>query len=204
MQKELLLALYIIFFAFVHSLTASRSFKKKAYDFVEPELYRFLYTLVSVTMVLPLLYLWLWNRERSALLYTIEFPYLVVSIAMIAAGLFLVLNSLITIDVLDFIGVKAALKRKALGEKAGGLIITGAYGITRHPLYLGGMLILWSNPVMRLVDFAAASFISGYLILGAFLEERKLEEEFGDEYRDYKTKVSMFLPLKWLGNVIRL
>jgi protein-S-isoprenylcysteine O-methyltransferase Ste14 len=33
-----------------------------------------------------------------------------------------------------------------------------------------------------------------YIYIGATLEERKLEEVFGDEYREYKTKVRMLIP----------
>jgi protein-S-isoprenylcysteine O-methyltransferase Ste14 len=40
-------------------------------------------------------------------------------------------------------------------------------------------------------------------VVGAFLEERKLVRIFGEEYRDYQQKVSMFIPVKWLGGVAR-
>jgi hypothetical protein len=40
--------------------------------------------------------------------------------------------------------------------------------------------------------------LSAYLIVGTRLEKRKLVIEFGDEYRRYQDRVSMFIPLKWL------
>jgi len=33
-----------------------------------------------------------------------------------------------------------------------------------------------------------------YLIIGAFFEERKLDREFGQAYRDYKNSTPMFIP----------
>jgi protein-S-isoprenylcysteine O-methyltransferase Ste14 len=119
---------------------------------------------------------------------------------MIIAGIALIINSFVIIDFFEFIGVKGVLKIKSEDK---GLITSGSYGITRHPLYLGGMLILWANPMMRMVDLIVAIFFSLYFIVGAFLEERKLEEEFGQGYRDYKKRVSMFLPLKWIVSLIR-
>lgn len=37
-----------------------------------------------------------------------------------------------------------------------------------------------------------------YIVVGTLLEERKLVHEFGDAYRNYQSRVSMFLPLKWI------
>lgn len=194
------LAAYIILFAFVHSLTAAIFFKKWVYRFIELRVYRFLYTILSVVTVAPLLYLWFIDRGISQLIYKFGFPYILISAGMVIAGGLLILDSLIIIDPLDFVGVKNILKMKS-GD--GGLSTRGAYGITRHPLYLGGMLILWANPEMRLVDLVVTVLFSLYFIVGGFLEERKLEEEFGRQYRDYKKNVSMFLPVKWFLGFIR-
>lgn len=42
--------------------------------------------------------------------------------------------------------------------------------------------------------------LSIYVIMGTILEEQKLVEEFGDEYRAYQKKVSMLFPMKWILN----
>ncbi|GBE18169.1 NnrU protein [archaeon BMS3Abin16] len=202
MQQLAFLAAYIVFFVFIHSLTAARFFKEKAYQFIEPCTYRFLYTVVSGVTVLPILYLWLLGRSDSPLLYRIGFPLVLISFAMIAVGLILILKSLILIDPLSYLGVKQVLGM-GVGQKNAGLSTKGAYGVCRHPLYLGGMLLLWSNPEMRLVDLLVAILFSLYFILGGVFEERKLEEEFGDEYRRYKQNVSMMIPVKWFGQKLK-
>ena len=51
---------------------------------------------------------------------------------------------------------------------------------------------------MGLVGLATNIVLSLYLVIGAFLEERKLLREFGDAYRQYQNRVSMLLPLKWI------
>jgi protein-S-isoprenylcysteine O-methyltransferase Ste14 len=35
---------------------------------------------------------------------------------------------------------------------------------------------------------------TAYIVVGIFLEERDLTEQFGDDYRRYKEKVSMLVP----------
>jgi len=197
------LAIYIVFFEVLHSLTAAKFFKKKVYQFIEPGAYRFIYTIVSVVTVLPILYLWFTVRNASsAPLYTIGFPLNLVMYLFIIAGFYLVLKSLILIDPLDFIGLKAVFKIKP-AEKSSGLITGGVYQITRHPLYLGGILILWSSPQMHTVDILVNTLFTLYFILGGVLEERKLEEEFGDVYTLYKKNVSMLIPVKWIRGFIR-
>jgi protein-S-isoprenylcysteine O-methyltransferase Ste14 len=44
----------------------------------------------------------------------------------------------------------------------------------------------------------AAGIISGYFVVGAILEERKLVKHFGDAYRTYQQRVPMLFPVKWL------
>jgi protein-S-isoprenylcysteine O-methyltransferase Ste14 len=46
--------------------------------------------------------------------------------------------------------------------------------------------------------------LSLYLVIGAFLEERKLLKEFGDDYRLYKNRVSMLFPWKWIKKKLHL
>jgi uncharacterized membrane protein len=197
-----LLAAYILFFSSLHSLTAAKFFKKQAYSFIEPGTYRFIYTLVSGVTVLPILYLWYIGRTIYPPLYIVSFPFSLLAYAVMAAGLYLVLKSLILIDPLEFIGFKAFLKIKSVA-KTSGLITSGVYSITRHPLYLGGIMILWSNLEMSLPDLLVSTLFTLYFIAGGVLEERKLVEEFGDVYRRYKEEVSMILPVKWILGFIR-
>jgi protein-S-isoprenylcysteine O-methyltransferase Ste14 len=91
--------------------------------------------------------------------------------------------------------------RKGLTE-TGGLDTTGILGVVRHPWFAGGLLIIWARPIDMAI-LVTNVVLSTYLVLGAVLEERKLVAEFGDEYREYQEKVSMFLPGgkggKWKG-----
>ena len=75
----------------------------------------------------------------------------------------------------------------------------GIHRVVRHPWYAGSLLFLWSAlPRYSLAACIAGTVFSIYLVVGAFLEERRLETEFGEAYRNYQREVSMFFPWKWL------
>jgi protein-S-isoprenylcysteine O-methyltransferase Ste14 len=40
--------------------------------------------------------------------------------------------------------------------------------------------------------------LSSYLIVGTYLEDKKLIWEFGEKYLIYQKRVSMLVPYKWL------
>jgi len=73
---------------------------------------------------------------------------------------------------------------------------SGVYSYVRHPQYFGwfmahiGFTILLS--VQYSLLFTPVLFVIIYVISKA--EERDLEEAFGDEYQDYKSKVPMLIP----------
>jgi len=79
----------------------------------------------------------------------------------------------------------------------GELVTTGLYAYVRHPQYLGfliltlGMLVQWATlptvfmwPLLVVLYFRLAR-----------QEEKEMEVKFGEKYREYKSKVSMLLPL---------
>lgn len=80
----------------------------------------------------------------------------------------------------------------------GSLVTTGIYAQTRHPQYLGLLLItggidfLWPT-FSTIVMWPILVFL--YIRL-AKEEEEKMEGKFGDEYREYKQKVPRFMP-RW-------
>lgn len=75
----------------------------------------------------------------------------------------------------------------------------GVFNITRHPWYLGSLMLLWSAlPVYHEATVIGAVVLTLYLFVGTMLEERKLVAECGERYRAYQQQVSMLLPWKWL------
>lgn len=76
------------------------------------------------------------------------------------------------------------------------LVTTGLHGRIRHPLYTGTLLLLWSLClfVPKLSHLLSVVTITLYTVIGARLEEAKLEKTFGDQYTSYKNRVPMLFP----------
>jgi protein-S-isoprenylcysteine O-methyltransferase Ste14 len=71
------------------------------------------------------------------------------------------------------------------------LFTSGIYGVIRHPIYLAVNLMPLSLAIIFKATYAVcfdAFRLIAYLTF-IFLEEKQLEEEFGEEYREYKEKV---------------
>ncbi|MFW2368416.1 MAG: methyltransferase family protein [Desulforhopalus sp.] len=75
----------------------------------------------------------------------------------------------------------------------------GVFGLTRHPWYLGALLLIWSAPAnYPLAVFFAACILSLYLLVGTILEEKKIISRYREPYRKYQQRVSMLFPWKWI------
>jgi methanethiol S-methyltransferase len=79
----------------------------------------------------------------------------------------------------------------------GRLDATGILGFVRHPWYAACLLLPWARD-LDAPALAASVVFTLYVLVGTWLEERRLVFEFGEEYRAYQRRVSMLLPLKWL------
>jgi len=77
-----------------------------------------------------------------------------------------------------------------------GLTKDGAFARLRHPLY-GGSILFYLSLVLSTLSLAAFAvwclIIIFYNIIAAY-EERLLVEKYGDEYREYQSKVPRWFP----------
>ena len=76
------------------------------------------------------------------------------------------------------------------------LIVHDIYALTRHPMYLGMLLMLAGLALgSGALPFYAAAVIHGVVLNWIFceFEERKLEARFGPRYVDYKRRVRRWL-----------
>ena len=76
------------------------------------------------------------------------------------------------------------------------VIQESVFGIVRHPMYLGEIL-LYLGLLLFSLSLAAAcvwGLIIGFLHVIARYEERQLLTHFGEEYREYMQEVPMWLP----------
>jgi protein-S-isoprenylcysteine O-methyltransferase Ste14 len=79
------------------------------------------------------------------------------------------------------------------------LTIRGPYRWVRHPFYSCVILMLWSYPDITVDRLLFNVLWTVWIVIGAYLEERDLTTDFGEEYREYRRKVPMLVP--WKGRV---
>jgi methanethiol S-methyltransferase len=101
-------------------------------------------------------------------------------------------------SLVQFLGISQIRQksvRSAIGS-SGDLDATGVLSIVRHPWYVAVFILLWTSDLTG-AAITVNVVLSAYLVVGTILEEGKLLAEYGDEYRLYQDKVSMFIPIKW-------
>lgn len=167
-------------FALHHSVFARTGIKALITARVSAPLERTTY--VWISSLLFVLTLWAWKPVPGQL-WDVAGPAAWLFDAGFAAGVILTAIAASALDPLELSGVRQAFGWPAREDRA--LSTTGAYGLVRHPIYLGWVLMVWSVPLMtgtRLV-FAAVSTL--YLVVAIPLEERQMRRTMGQPYLDY-------------------
>jgi protein-S-isoprenylcysteine O-methyltransferase Ste14 len=189
-QHWLLVALWIGYCAF-HSLLALPSWKRWMSSKMGSSFrfYRLSYSIFAAASLIFVLFFQfnissprLW--ERNNLVELVVLPFLLSGAIIMSICIYKYFFDLSGIDVLT--------KRKASGE----LQQHGMHRFVRHPLYFGTLLFIWALFFLfpYLDNLIAAVIISLYTIAGAKLEEKKLTEEFGEVYKEYRKRVPMLIP----------
>jgi protein-S-isoprenylcysteine O-methyltransferase Ste14 len=84
------------------------------------------------------------------------------------------------------------------GEQLNMLQTKGVYSFSRHPFYLGFIFILFSSCLLYPNIVNILAFITAWTIHHFIMkkEEEFLEKQYGDEYREYKTRVNRYITFK--------
>lgn len=120
--------------------------------------------------------------------------------AMQAAGAAVLIGALRGYDGARLVGL-AQLKDPAADDETEGFGTAGLNAYVRHPLYFGGLLVLWGR-VDGEAALTTALWLTVYLIVGSRFEERTLLRRFGGAYRAYRARVPALIPWKgkaWPG-----
>jgi protein-S-isoprenylcysteine O-methyltransferase Ste14 len=171
-------------FALHHSVFARTGIKARISAGVSELLERSTY--VWLSSLLFVLTLWAWQPVPGTFWHVTGAGRWLFH-AGFAAGLTLTALGASALDPLELSGVRQAFGWPSRDDRA--LTTGGAYGLVRHPIYLGWALIVWSVPVMtgtRLV-FAAVSTL--YLVVAIPFEERQMRRTMGRPYDDYARTV---------------
>ncbi len=206
LQNYILLSLLWVAYCVGHSILISQTVT----DFLKRVLrghyrfYRLFFNIFSVGTLVPLLIFSNSGRFRTELLFTWEGHLRLIQCGLIALAAVLVLTCGRRYSMLQFLGIQQILQDRSGGAMTENseIVSSGVLGVIRHPWYLAVFLLLWARD-LNLAAIIINLILSPYLVIGTFLEERKLVFEFGDKYKEYQRQVSMFIPLKWLQSKFR-
>lgn len=189
----LLITLWVLFF-FSHSLLAANAVKRSAEKVMGSfyRFYRILYNLLSLLFLSAILYE-LYAERSFKLLFTVSSTLMVAAYVLMAAGLIIIVMAFGNYDLAEFAGISQLAKQLHHPDK---LVVRGINRYVRNPLYTGIIVFVagWFLLQPSYEYLVSMLIIYIYIYIGATLEERKLGEVFGNEYREYKSKVRMLIP----------
>ena len=182
----------LLMFALQHSLMARQSFKRLIDRFIPKEMERSTYVLATCAVLMWMYIAW---QPIPGLVWQIEGFAVHLMAALFLMGAALVLWSTFMISHWQLFGLSQAWQAFCGREPAEPAFSKPAmYKYTRHPLYLGLLLVLWATPQMTIGHIVMSVVWTIYIFIGIGYEEKDLLKQFGDEYRQYMESVPQLFP----------
>ena len=185
--------LSVLIYGIVHSLLASNQIKNLArclFGAYADRGYRLAYNIFAIISLLPVLALPALLPDRTVYVIPSPWVYLTFLGQLLAVGLLLV--GLLQTGVWSFFGFRQLMVGDEQVESR--LEVRGLYRYVRHPLYTAGLLFIWLTPLMTSNVLALFFGLTIYIIIGAYFEERRLVQEYGPAYDEYKKSTPMLVP----------
>lgn len=192
-----LLGFLWILYCLIHSLLAATRvklfFEKVAGNFFR--YYRLAYSILATVTLLPIVY-FQYSFASPALINLKALKYISLVI-FVLPGLIIMM-----ISIVKYFKLLSGIRTLYEATPSKELKREGIHNYVRHPLYMGTLLFIWGLffifPMLN--NLIAVIIITGYVLIGIRLEEKKLLIEFGNLYADYILEVPMLIPyFKWPG-----
>lgn len=173
-------------FALHHSVFARTGIKAAVRAVIPPALERATYTLVASVLFVVVCRWWV---PVPGSLYQLPGAWRWLMWAVFMAGMVITLLSARRLDSLELAGVRQVLSPGRAGTRPVTLLTTGLYGLVRHPIYFGWILLVFGVADMTMTRFVFAAVSTVYLAAAIPFEERGLIETFGADYASYQQRV---------------
>lgn len=197
----------LLAFGLVHSLLARRAVKARLARIFPAALERSLYSLVAGLQMGLICWAWqplpapVWQLSAAGAAGAVGAlatgrEWLGLGLwALQGAGWGIVIAALATIGSTHLFGLQQASRAAHdLPYVAPPFEIRGLYRHVRHPVYTGSLVAIWSTPTMSQGRLLLVGVLTVYLFVGLAFEERDLEREFGEAYREHRRRVPSLVP----------
>lgn len=153
--------------------------------------YRLFFSIQAAVLFVPVLALVVILPDQ--VIYRIPSPWVYLTTAIQVLSVIGIVHTIMLTGMLRFTGVLQAIDPEQ-ANKPVALVNRSLYRWVRHPIYTCMFLLVWLVPVMSWNLLALTIGISVYNVLGAMLEERKLLQEFGKDYEEYRKRTPFIIP----------
>jgi len=179
-------------FAIQHTIMARHAFKAVWTRVVPRAIERSIFVLLSSLLLLLLSWQWV---PLSETVWDVQGVGAGVLNGVCVLGWTLVFLSTFLIDHFDLFGLRQVwlffrgVEYSKVPFKEGRV-----YGWVRHPIMLGFIIAFWTAPHMTQGRLLFAAVTTIYILVGIRFEERTLRAALGDDYQEYRKRVSMIVP----------
>ena len=189
----------LILWCSIHSLMIDNKFIEIVENMFKSHFryYRLFYNIFAIISLMPII---LYSYSLPSLIYFQWDGYFIIpQVFLLIIALILLIAGSINYNFLQFLGIQQIIENKSNKSlsKDGILKREGILNITRHPWYTAFIIILWVRELNSTTLIINIIF-SVYVVVGTFLEEKKLKVEFREAYTNYQKDVSMLFPIKWI------
>ncbi|UCH04841.1 MAG: hypothetical protein JSW05_01400 [Candidatus Thorarchaeota archaeon] len=190
MVAQLLVVLGVLVFGLQHSGLSALRVKEKVIDRWGKIGYARLFNGTSILALVVAFFsmnFWDW-------LYFVTEPEMIQPVLLLSGVVLIALGLVVSAKASQAISVSTVADMRT--DRKPELVTDGVYSRIRHPLYLATILLLLGMaavyPFTNVLVFALS--LGGYVLVGAWLEERKLVRQYGQEYQEYRKKAGFMLP----------
>ena len=174
-------------FALHHSVFARERVRSLVARSVPAALERSVYVWIASLLFIAVCALW---RPVGGVAWSVSPPLGWMLYAVMGAGLWLSARSAAVIDVLDLAGLRQIAQPDghlptSRNPGHSEFVAAGPYGVVRHPIYLGWVLMVFGVPVMTGTRLVFALVSCAYLVVAIPLEERTPRRTTSGRYDDY-------------------
>ncbi len=182
-----------LFFFIQHSGMMRKSFQEKAKRFIPPVYYQGIYAIASGFTLILMLVFW---QPSDVLIYAAnDTARWIIRLLFFTVGMGFMwgAGALGGFDPFGVKNIKNHLRGHSL--RVSPFVVKGPYRLVRHPLYSCMIAMIWLCTDLTADRLLFNVLWTVWIVIGAFLEERDLADVFGDDYRKYREKVPMLLPV---------
>ena len=186
----------LLAFSIHHSVMARSGVKKILTKFIPASAERSTFVLVTCLVLAWMFLAW---QPQTATVWRVDGVGEISLVLLFLMGSGLVLWSTFMISHWRLFGLAQAWDAFRGQEPPMDEFATPAlYRYSRHPMYVGVLIVLWATPHMTISHLLLACVWTGYVFIGIYFEERDLVRQFGARYLAYQESVSKLLPIKFL------